>query len=144
MMKNYKRKKKRRVIMPRDYQPKKYESYRLPHNVYMIALYIIRDYDRLKEEYENDIAYKPPDLDGTPGGKGTTRPVESIALSLLNRHNQLHAIDTALALVPDMYRRGILANITRRRPYPPYTAVRTYSRHKQRFIYFVAKNLNLV
>jgi len=130
--------------MPRDYQPRKYDNYRLPHNVYMIALYVIRDYDRLKEEYESDIAYKPPVLDGTPGGKGATKPVENVALSLLNKHNQLHAIETALDLVPDVYRRGIVLNITHRRPYPPYTAVRTYSRHKQRFIYYVAKNLGFI
>ena len=32
----------------RNYQPQKNNPYKLPHNLYMRMLYLIRDYDRMK------------------------------------------------------------------------------------------------
>ena len=34
----------------RNYQAKNNNPYRLPHNLYMRMLYLIKDYERLKEE----------------------------------------------------------------------------------------------
>jgi len=130
--------------MSKIYQPKKYGEYTLPHNVYMMMNFLIRDYDRLKEQYESDIAYKPPVLDGTPGGNAITKPVENVTMALLNKHKELHAIETALEIIPEEYRRPVLLNITARRRYPPHAAISTYSRYKQAFIYKVAKLLDYI
>lgn len=39
----------------RNYQRQKNNPYKLPHNLYMRMLYLVRDYDRIKEQgREND------------------------------------------------------------------------------------------
>ena len=129
--------------MPKEY-PLKNTEYRLPHNLYYRTLYIIRDYNRLKEDYENDIAYKPPVIDGAPKDKGAAKPTENTAIKLAGKHKELDAIEKALDMIPGEYRHGVLQSIIYRHPYPPYAARRTYGRQKHRVIYYTAKYLGYI
>ena len=71
----------------RNYQPKKNNPYILPSNLYMRMLYLVRDYNRLKEEYAN-IIHEMPHNDGMPKGN-MTGDTHSCRKSFKNRiHKQ--------------------------------------------------------
>ena len=49
----------------RNYQRQKNNPYKLPHNLYMRMLYLVRDYERIRSERE-DILAASPAPDGIP------------------------------------------------------------------------------
>lgn len=129
----------------RNYQRQKNNPYLLPHNVYMQVLYLIRDYERLKEEYNEllyDPAYKFDDRRRVIGG--ISRPVENKALTLANISVKTRAIENAIASIPEHYRRGVWQNIMNGQHYPEGADVRTWQTYKQRFIYYTAKNMHYI
>ena len=81
--------------MAREYQHKKSSPQTLPHNLYFRVLYIIRDYDRLKDEYHAILHSSPApriesgyDREGRfsveymPRGNAITSPTEEKAIRL--------------------------------------------------------------
>ncbi len=126
----------------RDYQRKKNNPYRLPHNLYMRVLYLVRDYERL-QAIRREILLESPSPDGTPHS-GIGSPTEGKALRMYAIGQECDAVERALAAVPAEYRRGILANICRRAPYPSDAGSETYGRWRRKFLYQVAKNLHLI
>lgn len=126
----------------RDYQPQKNNPYKLPHELYMRVLYLVRDYARIRAA-RADILYGTPERSGPPAG-GHTSPTENKALHLYALGAECDAVDNALAAVPKEYRRGVWENITRRAPYPADAGAETYGRWRRRFLYLVAKNLHLI
>jgi hypothetical protein len=144
--------------MPREYQNVKNNPYKLPHNVYYKTLYTIRDYDRLKEKY-NELLHKKgawPNVergkdergkmvaDIMPKSANIASSVEDRAMQLALMSKEIDAVDYPAALIPAAYRNGVLQNIKYGGHYPRDADVRTYQRWKQRFIYFVAKRLKHV
>ena len=132
----------------RDYQPNTNRNpYFLQPTLYKIILWIIRDYDRQKEEYHECInGIGGIQHTNTPiGGSGEiNKPTENKALKIATLSTNLKAIEQALILVPDEYRDAVLSNIKYYTPYPDIADRRTFSTYKRRFIYHVAKNLNFV
>lgn len=126
--------------MSRDYQRTKRNPWILPHNLYRQTLYAIRDYNRIKEEYEYLIMGQPAEMDGQPKGTQTGDPTAAIAAKAERLHNQLRAIDDAKKVIPEEYLKGVWDNIMYDQPYPLDAGRATYSRHKSRFVYEVAKN----
>lgn len=137
----------------KEYQSIRNNPYLLPHSLYMRILYIIRDYDRLKEKAEalcgfgkatlpRSFAKTPDDIDSVKGIK--EQPDDSAdrcaELALL----EVDAIESALLLIPDFYREGVLKNIMTGSRYPLGADERTFRRYKQRYIYHVARLLNFV
>lgn len=134
----------------RDYQGIKNNPYILPHHLYMRTLYIIRDYDRLKEKAEKLLEFNenPPEtvFVKTPAeiknlknikDKPDILPFERAAL-------ETDAIEGALEFIPSFYRDGVLENIMEGARYPLGADERTFRRYKQRYIYHVARLLNCV
>lgn len=117
----------------RDYQRKKNNPYLLPRYLYSEVKYIIKDYERLKKEYET--------LSATTGEERNWAKLCTVALKIT-------AVETALLRIPEEYRDGVLNNLEyecrRDGYYPPGADYRTYQRYKQRLIYHVAENLNYV
>jgi len=105
---------------------------------------LVRDYERLKEQYHDILYESPPPPDGMPRGMRKTDQVERKALRRAVISTELQAVEQALVVVPDEYRRGIWENIAYEIRYPDFTGVRTYQRWKQRFLYCIAYNLNLI
>ncbi len=124
----------------REYQKQKNNPYKLPHNLYMRMLYLVRDYDRIKSERE-DILNASPALDGTPHS-GIGNPTESKGIKLAGLKDYCKAIDEALNFLPAEYRRGVWNNICYQYPYPVDASESTYKRWRCRFIYQLAKNLH--
>lgn len=133
----------------RDYQAVKNNPYLLPHHLYMRTLYIIRDYDRLKEKAERLLDFKtsvkekfvktPEEIKNLDGIKDepSTLPFERAAL-------EADAIEGALEFIPPFYRDGVLENIMEGSRYPIGADERTFRRYKQKYIYHVARLLNCV
>lgn len=117
----------------RDYQRKKNNPYALPKNLYGEVKYLIKDYKRLKEEYE--------ELSNTDGEKRNWAKLCTVA-------SKIAAIDTALCRIPTEYRKGVINNLENERSkdgyYPLNADYRTYQIYKQRLIYYVAENMNYV
>ena len=128
----------------RHYQKKRNNPYILPHNLYMSVLYIIRDYERLKSEREYILTASPLPPDGQPRGMSISNPTEDKAMKLIAVSSQIDVVDKALRTVPKEYRKGVMDNILYESWYPIDAGVRTYQYWKQRFIYYVAKNMKLI
>lgn len=124
----------------RNYQRQKNNPYKLPHNLYMRMLYLVRDYNRIKEERE-DILNSSPPVDGVPHS-GIGNPTEQKGIKLAALGDMCKAIDKALEAVPPEYRKAIWENICYQSPYPIYAGEATYKRWRCRFIYEVAKNVH--
>jgi len=117
----------------RNYQRTKNNPYLLPQHLYGEVKYMLKDYQRLKEEYEelsNDMSE------------------ERNWAKLCTTASKISAIDTAVSGIPEEYRTGVLNNIRHERSrdgyYPNDADFRTYQNYKQRLIYLVAKNMNYV
>lgn len=124
----------------RDYQRTKRNPWILPHNLYKQTLYAIRDYNRIKEEYEYILQGSSFDNDGQPRGINIGDPTATTAIKAEKLYNYLKAVDDAKKVIPSEYMKGIWDSIVYGSPYPEDADRSTYWRHKSRFIYEVAKN----
>jgi len=130
--------------MPRNYQRTKNNPYLLPHKLYMRVLYIIKDYDRLKDEYRAIVDFSLPELAGMPGSSETANPTEDKAIKAAAISDELHAIEQALMMVPPEYRQGLMNNIKYRTPYPYTAHYNTWRYWRYKYTWNVAKRLHLV
>lgn len=126
----------------KEYQAKKDQRYMLPHNVYMQMIYIIRSYDDSKQVLI-DMIDAAPDRDGGPKGSDVSDPTLAYVIRTEEIRRQVDAVDSAISKVPVEYRRGVMANIITHTPYPSDADRTTYSRWKQRMIYWTAEALHL-
>ena len=134
----------------RDRQPTKNNYYHLPKTLYNRVLYTIRDYDRLKQSKSEinlnsgNVPYEKVD------SNHIGNPTEDKAITLCKIDEDIKAIDFALKRIPEEYATPIFDNIR----YGPsclnwvqnkdYASKNTWSMYRVRFIYNVAKNLNLL
>lgn len=125
----------------KEYQPKKNNPYYLPTTLYMRAVYLIRDYDRLKQEYENLPWESPKPLDGQPRGTGIANPTEQKAIRRAVMLDEMKAIEQAERVIPEEYRRQVFENTKDKKPYPMGASYSTWRRYRQKFIWQVAKNM---
>ena len=127
----------------REYQPKKENPYWLPKAVYYQAVYAVRDYDRLRDEYKSILHESAGGTDGQPRSTKTGHPTEKKVERLADISEKISAIEHALHLLPDEYRNGVFNNVRYQSPYPYIAGRATWSRHRRRFLFLVAKNLHL-
>ena len=66
--------------MSRDYQRIQGNRWVLPRNLYRQTLFAIRDYPRIKEEYEDLLQGSPADMDGQPKGNNVGDPTAVTAV----------------------------------------------------------------
>ncbi len=125
----------------RDYQP---NSNPLPRTVWNQCLCLVRDYNRLYEEYECAIHDSPPPPDGQPKSGGTGDPTGREAIKRVQMSIRLRAVENALYIIPEEYREGVWDNITKHQQYPDDAADRTYKRWKARFIKKIAENMYFI
>lgn len=130
----------------RDYQAKKNNPYALPDTLYKRVLALIRDYDRLKDEYEYILdSGSSPSFSRVYVKRSTiSKPSEHKALRLSVISCYINAVEKALDMMPEEYRDGILNNVKYSDPYPYIADISTYKRWKQRYLYQVAENLDYI
>lgn len=100
--------------MSREYQQGKQKQFLLPFPVYMQCLWFVRDYERLSKIKGERAAAK------------------------------IKAIDRALEEIPEDYRQGIFENILFHSKFSDLAHENTWKIWKQRFVYYVASNLDLI
>lgn len=122
-------------------------KYIIPRTAYHRTLWMIRDYQRIKDEIETEtgikgISYECDKGSRTENGKSDSTSKKAIA----NYENEkvLQVIEEALKEIPKEYRKGIWNNIQYGTAYPTDATRVTYSRNKSKFIYLVAKAIELV
>ncbi len=129
----------------RDYQPTKPRVYWLPKSVYHRAMGVVRDYDRQKARYNAILSRSAPPSDGQPRGNGVSNPVEHTVIILDKISDELRAVDLALTMVPQVYQEAVLCKIkTDHWPKNLPVGKNTPSYWRARFLYFVAKYLELI
>ena len=124
----------------RNYQPKKNNPYHLDHNLFIRMIYIVRDYKRMKdviEELSGDLPVGGENIPGSEHGD----PTLSKVIRIERMYEECRAIENALEKIPEEYRKVVFDKICFDKAYPLYADPSTYSRHKCRFLYHIAKNL---
>ena len=125
----------------RDYIPKSCE---LPDDLARQVYWLVKDYDRMKLEYDNAIWNSPGPPDGQPRGNNTGDPTAREAIKRAELFKKIQAIEQSKLEIPEPYRNGIWNNILYRTPYlvgvtgPDRT---TFWKHKSKFFYKVAERL---
>lgn len=146
----------------REYQKTRNNPYLLPHHLYMRIVYTIRDYDRMRKAYddtnfaEGGAELKLQNVIVKSLGNYVQMNVavkisKMIASDLLSTGliiqpvaDEVTAIEVALEKIPDFYQKPIYDNIVSGTRYPIGADERTFRRYKQRFIYYVAKELGKI
>ncbi|MCQ4637138.1 hypothetical protein NE619_10410 [Anaerovorax odorimutans] len=119
-------------------------KYQLPRAVRMQVIWLVRDYERMKLEYDNAIWTGCGPMDGLPRGNRIGNPTERDALKRIDLSKRIEAIEQALNTVPEEYRKGVWDNLVDRAKYPIDAGSATYARHKGKFLYRIAKNLYFI
>lgn len=127
----------------REYIPKREFPYKLPKNVYYQALYAVRDYDRMREEY-NEMMHSTASSDGQPHGTTPGDPVGRMAVRRAELSDKLTAIDRALCAIPQEYRKGVADNVRYGNGYPCTAGIDTWSRYRRKFLFYAAKYLKIL
>lgn len=110
------------------------------------TLFVIRDYDRLKTEYNDRIDEGMSPGSDTPGGKTnrTGDPTGMKAVKLAVISEQIRAIEKAKLVIPYAYMEGVWNSIQYGTKYPAYADRHTFGRWKRIYVWEVAKNLNWI
>lgn len=125
----------------RDYQRQKNNRYILPNAVYHQTIWVIRDYDRMCSELHDILVESPDPPDGMPRGSNTGDETYTKAKRREELRDKVSAIEDALELIPEEYRKGIWRNIQENRPFP--SARSTYGYWKTIFVYEIAKKIQI-
>ena len=121
------------------YQLKKNNPFRLPDNLYRRVVYTVKDYDRRKAEYNEQLAYVPPVLDGMPSSLSDSDPTANKAIKLAGLYDDLYAVDSAEQDIPKEYRAGVVENAKYGTEFPASAHYHTWQKWRQIFLYQVAK-----
>lgn len=108
----------------------------------MRVLYTVRDYPRIIEQI-NNIMYGSGKKEGNKGNN-IGKPTENKAVKLAELMTVKTAIDKAVKQIPEEYRMYIFENVAYKIPYPNIAHRNTWTNWRVRFMYYVAKNLNLI
>ena len=130
----------------REYQRKKNNRYVLPRALYNQTIWQIRDYYRLKEEYESipEERKSVMDLDGMPHGSPSHDGIEKKIIRMERLKRIIDIVESEKEGIPEEYRQGVWSNILYRTPYPKGADRSTYGRWKSRMIYNVALRQGLI
>lgn len=123
----------------RNYLPK---SCGLPRALGNQVLWLVKDYARMKEEYDNAIWDSPEPPDGQPRGDNLGDPTSREGLKRAELFRKLQAVEQAKLAIPHPYREGVYNHVAYGVPYPKEGAHRkTWWEYKIRFIRKVAENM---
>jgi len=132
--------------MPKNYQRVKDNPYVLPNNLYMRVVYIVKDYERLKDEYDVAVGYSTPAVNGMPRSQEMNRVTEGKALLIATMFDELYAITEALDVMPREFRDGVFKKLVKGDPWS-ITTTQTkemWQRYESIYLYGIAQKLNLI
>ena len=103
----------------RDYQRQKNNKYILPSALYHQIIWQIRDYYRLKEEYESIPAMgrSVTDYDGMPHGSPSFDAMDKKIIRMDKLKQVIDIVETEKESIPEEYRQAVWNNILYRTAY---------------------------
>jgi len=104
-------------------------------------IYLVKDYDRIKEAWQ-DILDERPTPDGQPKGNQTGNPTYSIAAKREVLFRQMEAVEQAMLMIPEEYRRGVVNHVKYQIRFPDYADKNTWFAWQAKFLYYIAARLN--
>lgn len=125
----------------KEYQ--RQNEWTLPQDQWNATIWTIRGYYRFKENVEGSIGLSAVAQDGQPHGSGTGDPTakQGMRLSESYEARMISIIDSALALIPAEYRKGVWDSVMWRKKYPDDAHRNTYGHYKQMFVVAVAQKI---
>ena len=124
----------------------------MPSTAYYRTIYTIRDYPRLKREYEllkKETGVKAIEYDGMPKGNNVSNATEDKIIRLVDLESEINKMQELINTIPADMRDGILNNIYYGNRFPTnewgqlVPSLRTWQREKGKFIAIVAHKLNI-
>lgn len=128
----------------REYWQMSSKRYGLPTSLYTQVVGVIRDYERLKTEYDRILNQSAAPPDGQPRGSNRIDTTSEKGLECAEISRKLKAVEQARYEVQEEYREGVWDNVVYGIRFPIDADRTTYYRHKKVFIKEVAKNLNWI
>ena len=122
----------------RNYVPK---SCGLPTELANQVIWLVKDYDRMKTEYDEAIWDSPDPPDGQPRGNNNGDPTSREAMKRAELFRKLQAVEQARLAIPEVYRDGVWNSVLHKTPYPRNADRTTYWREKSKFMRRVAENM---
>ncbi len=107
---------------------------------------MIRDYYRLKTEYDDRLGEGMSPDSEVPGNKTnkTGDPTAMKAIKLSSIAERIRAVDKAKLAIPYEYMDGVWNHVVYRQRFPFDADRRTYTRWQQRFVFEVARNMHWI
>ena len=134
----------------REWQQTKFKDLVMPDAVYYQTIWAVRDLDRMESDLRNmeqDIRLgNIPSTSIVSDGVNTytvSNPTEYMVVQKAQLEKRVEAIRSALETVPPAYRQFILDNIVKQKAYKCFPN-KLWRVWKQRFLFNVAKNLELM
>lgn len=127
-----------------NYYARRTGKYALPPNVRSQLIYLIKDYERMKEEADAILSEYGINFEGMPKRSAQSDVVASKAERREYILSRLGAIESAFEKVPEVYRLPIYNNICRRERYPDYADKTTFWRWRSKMLYYLAKSLGMI
>ena len=128
----------------KEYQRTKNNKYLLPASVYNQTVWLIRDYQRMRDEAEALLGDSAKVMDGMPHGSPSPDGVVNKVIQRDKYLEKCKAIEEAFLSIPQEYRQGVSDSIMYRTRYPNNADRRTYGRYKAKVIYLVAYRLGMI
>ncbi|MDO4395554.1 MAG: hypothetical protein Q4E84_07985 [Clostridia bacterium] len=135
--------------MSREWQQTRFPEYVMPDAVYYQSIWAVRDLVRMENRLEElnegrDLSVHSHSIVMDGGGNSEiSRPTEKYAVEKVLLEGRVTAIHDALDVVPDAFRGLVLSNIIMQKSGRDYPN-KMWKYWKQRFLYGVAKNLQLL
>lgn len=136
--------------MAREWQQTNVKAYVLPDTVYYQTLWAVRDLERMEErivELEEDIEVGLKghnSFNETKVNYNYSKPTEDVAIAKASLEERTRAIKEALSIVPEIYKQYVMNSVINKispgKKYPD----NIWKIWKQRFLYTVALNLNMI
>lgn len=132
------------MVEIREFQIRNDNIYNLPKEVYYQCIWLVKDSPRLRNLVQNSIH------SGKLGEEPRFYEYGSLANNLRpsncvhKAYERLNCIDQALYEIPLEYRDGLINNIVYKKEYPDFAHSNTWKTWKQRYIYILARKLELI
>ena len=133
----------------REWQQTKFKDYVMPHAVDYQSIWAVRDLERMANrvaELNSQISsgkYGGSIVSDGQRNYSQIRPTENRVVEKVVLEGRIQAIRRALNIVPEQYRNCVMDNIVHHTKADGYSS-RIWKIWKQRFLFHVAKNLELM
>lgn len=113
------------------------KGWALPHETYKRAVWLVRDYPRIKREYE-DMLTDTPAHDGQLRSSKPGDPTQTIAVKRAALADDVHAVEQALQHIPPEDAKEIMRHLAEGKDYTVPAHRNTWQNRMKPFLYMVA------